>query len=485
VKSWPQPVVSDAAGRFTLRGAPADCALTLAAEGEGAAFAPQSLDVSADGAPEKTIPLALMPGRTLEGTVTCGDTGKPVADARLRIESVKHLDGGARLTREMEVRAGADGRYRAVPYHAGTFIITAYPPSGEPYLLASRRVDWPAGAVRKREANLSLRRGVLVRGVVREASSGKPVAGATVDFQTRYDNPLLTRDVLFAQDVKTAADGTFAIVGLPGRSHLLVNAPTPDYLHAAILARDLLGPGVAPNRRSYPDGLLALDLKPDTPTQQVEVTLRRGVPLKGRVFDPDGRPVARGHLFCSCYVAAGYELNAPDSVRVKDGRYELPGWDAARPAPLYFLSPELGLGGVLHVKAGPGAKEPTVRLQKCGGAKMRLVDEKGKPFADARVVVSLPISPGVSVFDPNGFGRPEATADTAYLENFDAKSFARLRTDADGRVELRGLIPGARHWIVVGPPDGFGMVRVPVDVIPEPGRTLDLKEITVPPRKQE
>ncbi len=479
VKSWPQPVVSDAAGRFTLRGAPADCALTLAVQGEGATFAPQSVEVGRDGAPGKEVTLALVPGRVLEGTVTYRDTGKPVPNARLRIESVKYFPGGAMLTRELDARAGADGRYRAVPYDAGTFAITAYPPAGEPYLLGNRRVQWPAGAVLKQEANLSLRRGLRVLGIVREVASGKPVSGATVEFQSRYDNPFLTRDALFAQDVKTAADGTFEVVVLPGRGHLLVIGSTPDYLHTAILARDLRGPGVAPNRRSYPDGLVALDLKPEAGPHRVEVTVRRGVPLKGRVLGPDGKAVARGHLLCRCYVPMGYELNAPDSVPVRDGRFELPGWDAANPAPLYFLSPELGLGGVLHVKSGQGGKEPTVRLQKCGGAKVRLVDEKGKPLADVRVVVSLPISPGCSFFDSNGFGRPDVTADEASPENFDRKNFGSLRTDADGRLELRGLIPGARHWIITTRPGSIGMVRVPVDVNAESGKTLDLKDITV------
>src|SRR5262249_22960103 len=155
----------------------------------------------------------------------------------------------------------------------------------------------------------------------------------------------------------------------------------------------------------------ALDLKPEVATHRVEVTLTRGVPLKGRVLGPDGKPVAGGHLLCRCYVPTGFTLNGPSSVTVKDGRFELPGWDAAHPAPLYVLSPDLGLGGVLQAKVGQGDQDPTVQLQKVGGAKVRIVDQGGKPLADSRVVISLPISPGVAFFDKNGFGRKEATAD--------------------------------------------------------------------------
>jgi hypothetical protein len=132
------------------------------------------------------------------------------------------------------------------------------------------------------------------------------------------------------------------------------------------------------------------------------------------------------------------------------------------------------------MKNGQGDKEPTIRLQKCGSAKARIAENKAKPLANERVVVTVLLTPGHSLFDPGEpFNLKGATADVAHLANFDQKSFNTLRTDAEGRVELRNLIPGARHWIVVSRPSG-GMVRVPLDLVPEAGKTLDLKEITVP-----
>jgi RNA polymerase sigma factor (sigma-70 family) len=463
---WPGTVVSDTSGRFRLAGLPAGHDLTLGVQAEGAAFARQSVEVSKDGPPDKEVTLSLAPGRVLEGTVTYRDTGKPVPDARLHIESMtRHPSGGFQM-RGMDARADAKGRYRAVPYEGDTFIVTAYPPAGEPYLLGSKRVEKPRGVVLKQEINVSLRRGVLVRGVVKEAASGKPVAGAFVEFEPRYsNNPFYGRDVRFDRDVATDADGRFATVVLPGPGHLLVNGPTPDYLHKTILMREIYGPDIAPNRRYYPDGLVALDLKPEIATHRVEITLTRGVPLKGRVLGPDGKAVASGHLLCRCYVPTGFDLNGASGVTFKDGRFELPGWDPAHPAPLYVLSPELGAGGVLEVKKGQG---DTVRV----------VDQSGKPLADSRTVIMVPLSPGVSFFDPNGFGGKDATADEAFLSTFDPKNHNELRTDADGRLELRGLIPGARHWIIVTRPTG-GMIRVPVDVIAESGKTLDLKDVTV------
>jgi hypothetical protein len=364
-----------------------------------------------------------------------------------------------------------------VPFNHDSYLVAAYPPDGEPYVLSSKAMRWPPGAVVKQEVNLALRRGVRVLGTVKEAPSGKPVAGAVVDFASRQrDTPFVVDQFPLRFDdlrdfIKTGADGKFAMVVLPGPSHLLVSAPTPDYVHIEILAQKLFGPDV-PNHRYYPDGLVALDLKPGTDTHQVEVTLKRGVTLKGRVLGPDGKPAASGHLLCRCYVPIGYTLTSIFSVPIKDGRFELPGWDPANPAPLYILCPELGAGGVVKLKAGAGA-EPTVRLQKAGGAKVRVLDRTGKPLANAQVLISLPLSPGLSGIE--GFGGPNVMADEAYLVNYDRKNFQNLRTDARGEVEVRGLIPGARHRLFLN----AGVKHAPVNLDAEAGKTLKLKDVTL------
>jgi RNA polymerase sigma factor (sigma-70 family) len=483
---WPEPVVTDAQGRFTLRGLPAGCEIHLIVH--GGTFARQYLNVRPEAAPEKEVTLAVAPGRVLYGTVTYRDTGKPIANARLRVLSVQQQPGGGMRIYGQDARTDAGGRFRVVPYNTTSdfipHVVAAYPPAGEPYLLCAKEVRWPRGVVLKHEVNLSLPRGVLIVGSVKEAPSGKPVADAVIQFEPRHgNNPFFARDVQprfsdLRELVKTGADGAFSMVVLPGPGHLLINAPTPDYVHAQILARDLYGTDIRPNRRYYPDGLVALDLKPKTDTHRVEVTLKRATTLRGRVLGPDGKAVPSGYLLCRCYVASGFDLNGPSAVRVKDGRFELPGWDPDHPAPLYFLSPELGLGGVLKLKGGQETGEVTVRLQKVGGAKVRVKDRRGKPLADAPITITMPLSPGASFFEGDGF-RKEPTADEAMLNNFDHENLGRLRTDADGRVELRGLVPGARHWVVVTRPNG-GMVRLPVDLDAVPGKTLDLKEVTVP-----
>jgi hypothetical protein len=133
---WPGPVVSDAQGRFTLRGLPAGYKIKLLAHGEKAAR--QYLEVPPGAVPAKELTLALTPGRILHGTVTYRDTGKPVPNARLRILSFSHDS-------EMDARADARGQFRVVPFNHDSYLVAAYPPAGEPYVLSSKEIRWPGG----------------------------------------------------------------------------------------------------------------------------------------------------------------------------------------------------------------------------------------------------------------------------------------------------------------------------------------------------
>jgi RNA polymerase sigma factor (sigma-70 family) len=479
---WPEPAVSDAQGRFSLRNLALNEHVHLLAHGDS--YSRQQFEVKVGAKPADEVTLAMPPARILEGAVTYRDTGKPVPGARLRVFSQKtRYDSGP--LRVLHTRADANGRFRIAPYEGSFFSILAYPPPNEPYVLIRAEVEWTKADQIRREVNLSLRRGVLVHGLVTEAPAGKPVAGASVDFRPRY-----TKNPFFKDDVNpffsgyqvipvTGADGKFTLAVLPGPGHLLISGPTEDYVHREVVTRKLLGEGVRPNRRHYADGLVELNLKPETETHRVEVTLRRGVTLEGSVVGPDGKAVAAGSLVCRSYVASGHTLNPVSPLPVKEGRFRLPGWDPARPEPLYFLDAERGLGGVARVDPREAGKDLTVRLQQCGAAQIRFVDEEGRPLADLPVGVEFPISPGVSFFDRAAQQEYQLTADCAWLGSLDSRHPRDPRTDAQGRIELRNLIPGVRHWLVGTRPTG-GMFRLPVEITAEAGKTLDLKDVTVP-----
>ena len=61
---------------------------------------------------------------------------------------------------------------------------------GEPYLSREVDLNWPSGSLRQ-EREIKLRRGLVVRGRLVEEPSGRPVAGARVEYlQVHRDNPL-------------------------------------------------------------------------------------------------------------------------------------------------------------------------------------------------------------------------------------------------------------------------------------------------------
>ena len=87
-----------------------------------------------------------------------------------------------RLGYGVDTRTDADGRYSVNAYPGESYLVTAYPPRGEPYLVVVRTGDWPKGAV-KQEVDVKLPRRAVVRGKVVEAGTGKAgLLSATVAF---------------------------------------------------------------------------------------------------------------------------------------------------------------------------------------------------------------------------------------------------------------------------------------------------------------
>src|SRR5262249_52556378 len=158
----------------------------------------------------------------------------------------------------------------------------------------------------------ALPRGVLMRGQVVEAPSGKPLAWARVDFWSReykmvqnFKVSLRPEGVFHPWPLRTDPQGRFEVIVPPGRCYLLINARERAYAFTRIAAEELgveredsdlfLPPGSRTGKKHYyyPDELLTLDHKPGTRTPLVTVTLRRAPVLKGRVLGPDGKPAAR------------------------------------------------------------------------------------------------------------------------------------------------------------------------------------------------
>jgi RNA polymerase sigma factor (sigma-70 family) len=471
---WPGPVTTDDQGRFTIRGVGKGYRLTLEIQDDRFVRQRFSLEVGARKDEENTLTLA--PLRVIEGKVTAQDTGKPVPDARVVIESVT-----GRLE-QVEGRTDAAGRYRIIPYDGNQMNVLVLPPSGVPYLPWRVDFTWAGGAV-KRTVDLKVRRGVLARGKVTEAGSGKPLADAEVHFRPRRKgNPFyaaLSAFLLEYNGTKSGADGTFQIAVPPGPGHLLVKGPGPDYLHVETSHGELEG-GKPGGQRYYPDALIPLDRKPDAEPVEVAAALRRGVTVRGGVVGPDGKPVVEGAGLCRSYLPLGVQFG-PNTLLVQDGAFSLPGCDPEKANPVYFLDARKQTGAVVEVSGKQAQGGPvTVRLAPCGSARVRFVDQKGRPWAKERVGewplfvhLFLVVTPGATTW---AFPDTEALqSDAALQANLDTERWRALRTDAEGRVTIPTLIPGGTYHLMTG--DGLGTVKKEFTV--KAGQVLDLGDVSM------
>jgi RNA polymerase sigma factor (sigma-70 family) len=475
--SWQGRATTDDQGRLTVRGVGPGWRVWLEVRDER--FACQRLELETGVGKETGEHLfTLAPPRPIEGRVLGQDTRKPLGNVRVVIQaSHEHT-----ITGEVEGRTDADGRYRIIPFTGSYFDVRAFPADGVPYLPWEEQFAWPKGALRRTQ-DFTLSRGVLVRGRVNESGSGKPLAGAEVTYRPRRRaNPFYRRglleDVLAANPTRTGSDGTYQLAVLPGPGHLLVRGPTPDYLHVETSYR-ALETGKPGGERLYPDGLLALDLKPDAEPPEASFRLRRGVTVKGRVLRPDGQPAHNAAVLCRWY----HPFSMPFShnvLPVADGAYEVPGCDPDRAQPACFLDVEQQLGAVVELPGKQAGEPVTVRLAPCGAATVRFVDGDGKPLANQPVGegllfvhLHLVLTPGATVW---AMADTEALqSDTAMMVNFDPQRYRALRTDAQGRVTFPTLIPGGTYHLMTG--ENLGTAKKEFTV--KAGQTVDLGDVAM------
>jgi hypothetical protein len=447
---WPDPVTTDADGRFVLAGLGPNLQFDLEADDER--YAPEWFALST-GSRERaqTVTLTLAPVRTLEGRITEADTGRPLAGALVTAD-VNNLAVNTNLIihtarRVATGRTDGDGRFRLRPFLGKEYTVMVYPPAGAPYLVAQKRLPWPAGAARYR-LDLAQRRGVLVSGRVIEAGTRRPVAGAAVSYVPGPSGPQLApapgadRSVTWlAWDTGTAADGTFALAVFAGQGHLFLQGPTPDYVHVEVSSGQLHS-GRPGGRPYFPDALVRLNLPPEVSGHRVVVALRRGVTVRGRVLGQDGTPVAVGVMISPTYVPEPRQVKGYP-LPVRDGRFALPGCDPGRTVRVWFFDAKGQQGAVADIPGDPDA-EPVVRLAPCQTGGVRIVDAFGRPLARPSPRLELVLRDG----DPEDVAAQKGTlprvsvsANGLYGPNYSAL------LGPDGWVTLPWLIPGATYTL--------------------------------------
>ena len=369
------------------------------------------------------------PTRPITGVVRLKATGRPIAGV-----SVVGTEG-ATGTQATSV-TDAEGRFRLVGLpKARTYEVEAAPRPGVDPFLGVRVTVGDTGGLKPIETALELPKGVLVT-----ARLVDPVTGRAVRAKHAHHLKLPTNrnegDVPLTSS--GLVDPAFRLTVPPGGGMLIANVRGSNHPYTRARLRDadrgkgLGGPG---DNETYGMALHAshaykmLDIPADSGPSHVDLPLTRGLTRKGRLIDPDGKPVVGARCFGMGATWGFVETLADDTFEVR-------GLEPGYPRLLAFAHQGRRLvGSVLLKDADLKTDRPLeVRLGPGGTLKGRLVDGDGLPLADARL--------SVVALGPDGANFP-AGPDGLWP---DSVTFA---ADADGRFEVVGLNPGVKCLIDV------------------------------------
>src|SRR5262245_1018906 len=359
----------------------------------------------------------------VEGVVKDLDTGKPIAGAIVYNALNSPYGMGRHI---VETKTDGQGRYRLVgrPNRTG-YRVTVTPPKGEPYILTA---DYPPRVEPGKTAtlNFNVKRGVFITGKVTDQETGRPMRAAT-EYQTWGDNPNLKgMHPVWWIRTTSAPDGTYQLVGLPGRG--LVHAKLdehrrPQFVVGAgaenIKGREQKGQSFETvPERTFPgmvNTLVEVDAKADGQTV-CDIPIVTGRTVKGRIEDPDGSAVSKVVIHGA--IETGVHL-AP----LPKPEFTLSAINPKAPKPYFFYQLAKNLAAAVIVK-GDEPEGYTVKLQHAATITGRLIGTDGEPLANTEISGAI---------DANQLGLKGGWY-----------GFFVGRTDKEGKFKIAGLVPGVK-----------------------------------------
>ena len=185
----------------------------------------------------------------------------------------------------------------------------------------------------------------------------------------------------------TAADGSFAARRTTREGHLAILAPSEDYVIREIGNREFFN-GQPGGARIYTNGFVDCNPQPGNADLNVDVALRRGATVFGRIVGPDQEPAENVWIISAGVlgrIAPAWRVWRGDYHGIAiDGRFELHGLNPDTDLPVYFLDPRRKLGATARLSGKLASAPLTFRLERCGTATARLVDPEGRPVTGYR-----------------------------------------------------------------------------------------------------
>lgn len=440
---WPQDIVTDDDGNFVLKDIGPDTQCHFQVRDDRYAIEWHEFKTTAKEQAEPFV-FKLSPPHILQGRVTLDDTGQPLANANVVVQSL-HPDFRFGLDCSVMGRTDANGAFHLSVFPGIRVDVDAYPPDGEPYLIGKVESQWPKGATNHKVEVKSLR-GIIVRGVVKETGTDKPLPGVHVWHEWWLkQNPYIklvskTGNYAPSRGTQTAADGTFSMTVPPGPGALLVKSMDSEFIHVEMRGETLDGepPGGVPH---CPDAFAPLNLKPTDKPDELKFYLRRGVTLRGRVATADGKPAKSAWLISPSYVPEGTPLMEfrGHPLPVRDGRFELPGCDPSGKVVLCAYDAAKGEGVIIEHEMR-SAKEPELRMLPFVSALVRIGGAASAVKTPPRFTTELVLR---LVEEDSKTARPAISVHTAMLRGLNNRTIVKV----NGDYVISNLIAGANYRV--------------------------------------
>lgn len=375
----------------------------------------------------------LEPTGTIRGQVVFGDTGKPAVGAKVS-------------TGIFDAIADREGRFTLKGFDTKKREVYVRPPDGSDYLTAT--VDATISAeTRVRDLRISLERGSVVAGQLREKETGRPIRVPYVSvYFVAAQKPGTTS---YTGRGSTRADGSFRIAVRPGVGWVRTSESLPGYLPRDLLRED--------SEENPPE---RFEVKTGETVTGKDVYFQCGLTVSGKILDPKGKPIA-GAVF------HGATPQPPSSA---DGAYTLRGLSLDQESHFLVVHAQRALGTKLVIE--PPKDQPRlnrdVTMQPGHSVQSRVLDEQNQPVANANVSLAAHI---LLSRRGNGFRVQMVPV------------FGPVSTDAEGKFALPPLVINGGYTIRVSAPGYAGAqarLRVEADKPPTiPDITLVANNLTI------
>jgi RNA polymerase sigma factor (sigma-70 family) len=460
----PTVLTTGADGKFRLAGVGRDRAVAFRLEGRGIA----TEAVTARG---NSFECRADVSRPIRGVVRDKATGKPLAGATLVWRHTYDRRYEVMSWRYRMAITDKGGHYEllGVPKASGSYgpgYLAVRPAEGQLYFQQTVVLkDTPGLEPMTVDIDL-LQGGVTVRGKVTDKETGKPIAGALVEYFPLFANPYAGKmpSSSLRSEAITGADGSYTLTALPGQGMIGVVVTDPDAYAPAYVApkeikaffkHPLIGLNGDSGDMKWAAGGNSFDplplgqhgiglLEPGETDKELvkDVSLEPTQQRKGRVLGPDGQPLTG-------VTVRGLSSTWWVSETLKGAEFTVRGINPRAPRALTFHHKGKNLGLLLKELPNEKSGPLTVRLQPCGSISGRLLDPDGGPLAGGQVNVM-----------PDGMN-----------------GLWLVTADKEGRFRAEGLIPGWKYHVSRRHVPGvkYGMEGPPLaSVVVEGGKNKDV-----------